>query len=547
MSRARSQTGVALLAACALAVAGCGSSSPSSSPAASDRPAAAAADARGLQAVTLPDLSKMTPSVQAQIRDSQAALERKTSDRAAPAGDLADAYGELGKLLMAADYPDAAEPCFLNAASLAADDYRWPYYLAHLYRDRGQLPQAEASFETALRLKPDDVSTLVWLGDVNLALGQPDAARPRFERALALQPTSLSARFGLGRTALAKQDYQQAVTDLEDVLARDPTAAGAHYPLALAYRGLGDVKKAEAHLRLRENREILPADPLMVDLDELLESPQSYESRGIRALDDRQWDDAAALFRKGLQLAPDSAALHHRLATALYMKDDKEAAKAEFDAAIRSDSTYFPAQYSLGVLLQEQGRDAEAIARFTAALASRPSYVEARLRLAVSLRHVGRPADALPQYAEVLRGDGNQAEALFGQAMTYVQLGRFAEARDRLRAAVKAHPDQAMFTHGLARVLAASPDDSVRDGPAALALMNQLLKTESRTADLGETLAMALAASGRYDEAVGVQQDLIQGARAAGLTAVLPRLSANLALYEQGRPCRTPWPAGEIP
>ena len=91
------------------------------------------------------------------------------------------------------------------------------------------------------------------------------------------QPNSLSARFGLGRTALAKQQYRRAVEHLEDVLARDPQAAGAHYPLALAYSGLGDARSAERHLKLRREHDILPADPLMVEIDELLESAQTFE------------------------------------------------------------------------------------------------------------------------------------------------------------------------------------------------------------------------------------------------------------------------------
>ena len=200
------------------------------------------------------------------------------------------------------------------------------------------------------------------------AWGSPDEAEPRFAKALSLQPKSLSARFGLGRTALARQDYRAAVTYLQDVLKQDPEAASAHYPLAMAYRGLGDVKNAETHLRLREDHKILPADPLMVELDELLESPQAYESRGIRALDQKDFAEAAALFRKGLEIAPGTAALQHRLGTALYMMGEVASAREHFEEAVRVSPDYHLAQYSLGVLLQADGRHAEAIERFTAAL-----------------------------------------------------------------------------------------------------------------------------------------------------------------------------------
>ena len=77
----------------------------------------------------LPDLSKATVSVQTQVRDRHSALLLTIANRHTPPGELADAYGEMGKLLMAAQYLDAAVPFFLNAQTVNAGDFRWPYYL----------------------------------------------------------------------------------------------------------------------------------------------------------------------------------------------------------------------------------------------------------------------------------------------------------------------------------------------------------------------------------------------------------------------------------
>ena len=535
---------------CALEGSGCtprtDAGSPAGSRSVSERSGPIAPDGRALLAVSLPDLSKMVPSVQRQIRAAYASLSANLESRQTPIPALADAYGGLGKLLTAADYPDAAEPCFLNARLLAPADHRWPYYLAHAYRKRGDLDKAKALFMQALDLRPDDVDALVWLGDVALSQGRADEAEPRFAKALSLEPGSLSARFGMGRAALARQDYRHAVEYLEDVLKRDSEAAGAHYPLGLAYQALGDRKKAEAHLRQRKNTEILPADPLIVELEELLDSPQTYESRGIRALNKRQWPEAAALFRRGLELAPDSAALRHRLGTVMFMMGDPAGAQAQFEQVVRAAPDYHLAQYSLGVMLQDKGRHADAIERFTAALRARPGYVEARVRLAVALRRINRAKESLQEYDQVLAENPDVTEARFGRAMALVQLGRVQEARDRLMVDVKAFPEQPVFAHGLARLLAAS-DDSVRDGDRAMALVGELLAKEQRTLDLGETMAMALAAAARYEEAARLQRDLIRGAEQAGLPHVVSRLVANLELYERRQPCRTPWPAGEIP
>ncbi len=509
------------------------------------REGAASVPSGTVQPVSLPDISKATESVQKQLRDGYAALQTATGNKP-PAGELAAAYGEMGKLFMAAQIQDAAETCFLNAQALNAGDFRWPYYLAQLSRTQGELPKAAALFERVLQLQPDDVAALVWLGDVNLSLGRPDAAEPLFAKALALQPASLSARFGLGRVALARQDYQRAVEQLEDVLARDPEAAGAHYPLSMAYRGLGRTELAELHLRQREEHEILPADPLMVELDELIESPQAYESRGIRALNREAWAEAEALFRKGLALDAANPALRHRLGTALYMQGNQRGAREEFEAVVKSTPDHRMAQYSLGVLLQADGRHAEAAERFTIALRSRPSYTEARLRLAVSLRKSGRVRESLSQYEQVLAASPDSTEARFGEAIAFVQLGRYRDARARLEAAVKAYPDQGVYAHGLARVLAAAPDDQVRDGQRALALVQDLIK-QGRTLDLGATMAMALAELRQFTHAISLQQDLIAAAEKGGLTDMARRLKVNLVHYERLEPCRTPWTPDELP
>ncbi|MCY4634562.1 MAG: tetratricopeptide repeat protein [Acidobacteria bacterium] len=494
----------------------------------------------------LPDLNRLGASVQAQIQERRAAVTG-AGDGAEAASDAPAARGALGMMLMAASLPEAAETCFREAATLAPDDPRWLYYLGHLHREAGDLSAAARLFEAVLRLRPDDVAALVWLGEVRLAQDRPVSARPLFEQALALRPASLSARYGLGRAALQAEDYQRAVDLLGEILARDPSAAAAHYPLGMAYRALGDEPRAAAHLRRRRGAALRPADPLMAEVDTLLESARAYEARGNEALDREEWSAAADLFRRGLVLDPEHPALRHRLGTALYVMGDAEGAMAEFERVMRESPDFPAVHYSVGVLLQGAGRHREAIERFETALRYQPTDGEVRLRLAVSLRRAGDPAAALDEYRTVLRMDPDVADARFGAAMALVQLRRYRGARDRLDAGIEAFPGAAIFPHALARLLAAAPDAEVRDGARAMRLVEQIASRGERTIDLGETMAMALAEVGRYDEAAAVQRDLVAAAEAEGMRAAIPRLTANLRLYEQGRPCRTPWPDDAIP
>ena len=508
----------------------------------------------------LSDLDRLGPSVRAQVRERQAAVTgagegagagsgtpAAAGDAPAAGGDApAAARGALGMILMAASFPEAAEVCFREAAATAPGDARWLHYLGHLRREAGDLPAAAAFFDAVLRLRPGDVAALVLLGDVRLEQGRPAAARPFFEQALALRPGSTAARYGLGRAALAAGDHRRAVDLLEDVLARDPGAGAAHYPLGMAYRALGDEARAEAHLRRRESAALRPADPLLAEVDALLESARAYEARGNEALEREEWRAAADLFRRGLALDPDNPALRHRLGTALYVQGDAAGALAEFERVTRESPGFPAAHYSIGVLLQGAGRHREAIRRFETALRYQPTDGGVRLRLALSLRRAGDPAAALEHYRAVLRMDPGVVDARFGAAMALVQLRRYREARDRLAAGMEAFPGASIFPHALARLLAAAPDERVRDGRRALRLVERLAQGE-RTIDLGETTAMALAEAGRHGEAAAVQRDLIAAAAAEGMPDVVSRLAANLRLYEQARPCRVPWPEDAIP
>ncbi len=504
----------------------------------------APAPAPAIQAAPLPDIAKLVPSVQKQITVQHEYLKARLTDPTTTPTDRSNAFGELAKLFMAAQLPEAAEAGFRTAQSLNPDDYRWPYYLAHIARTQGDLPKAAGLFEEVLRRRPDDMDALVWLGDVNLAVGRPESAAPSFARALTLDPNSVSARYGAGRAALATGDYRKAVALLEEVLRLNPKATAAHYPLSQAHAALGNQEQSAEHLRLRRDGRIAPRDTLMVELDSLLESPQTFESIGIRRLDDEDWTGAAEQFRKGLALAPDNAALHHRLATALNLMGDEKSSRAEFEIAITKDPEYFPAQFSLGVLLQADGRHAQAVDRFTAALRVRPTYTEARLRLASSLRRLGRLNEALDEYSQAMAGAPERSEARIGYVMVLTKLRRYRDARETLNEAAAA--GDLVFTHALARLLATAPDASVRDGRRSLALIQQMLE-KGRTLELGETYAMTLAELGQFREAQSLQRDLIAAADRAKLPALRRRLVERLALYDRADPCRTPWTDDEMP
>ena len=522
---------------CALAVAfACGRETPPAAPASASAQSARAS----LRETSAPVMAGVETSLQGRIRASYASL---TSAQRSQANDveLGRAYGQVGKLLLAAELYDQAEPYLLNAAALEPGEIAWPYFLAHGYRLKFQPDKAIARYEDVLRLKPDHVPALVWLGTMHVDNGRGDLAEPLLTRAVALEPRSAAALFELGKAALASGDAARAVTHLEAALAADPGADGVHYALAMAYRARGDEPRAVAHVRLWKDERLYPADPLMSEITDLLKTAVVFEIRGTQAMDDRKWTEAAALFREGLKVAPRDATLHQNLGTALYLAGDPRAAETEFEEAIRLLPGYAKALFSLGVLMEERGRDSDAIDRFSRAVASDPTMVNARASLADALRRSGKLDAAIAEYTEIVKIDPSASDARFGRAMALVRLRRFAEARAVLEEAVRVHPEQPGLAHALARVLASAPDDAVRDGTRALAIMQSLEKTATPSVALIETTAMALAENGRFGDAMARQRQAIAMATDARRADIATRLSANLRRYESSMPARTPW------
>lgn len=494
-----------------------------------------------LEAVPLPDISNASAPVQEQIRVRYASLQAAIANARSPAAELAAAYGEMGKLFIAAEYLDAAAGCLRNAATLEPRDMRWPYLLGHVYRYRDDPPAAARYFEQALALAPGHVPGLVWLAEMRLALDEPEQAEALLTRAASLAPASGAVLYGLGRAALARKDYRTAVTRFEEALEGSPPRSRIHYALALAYRELGDEVKAREQLRLRGEVEIAPVDPLLDELARLLQNAAAYEVRGAQAVGAGQWEEAVRNLRKASELAPGNASTRLNLGTALFMTDDVRGALEQFEAALRIDPRLVKAHVGAGIVLQARGRDGEAIAAFRRAVELEPAHLEARLSLADALRRTGRLRESIPEYAAVIAVDPAMSQAAFGHAMALVRLGRWGDARARLEQATATYPDQPGFAHALARVLAAAPEARVRDGRRALALVEGLMRSQ-QTPALAETMAMALAEVGRFAEAARWQREAIAAAGQGGPPGAAGRLAANLRLYEARQPCRTPWP-----
>ena len=199
--------------------------------------------------------------------------------------------------------------------------------------------------------------------------------------------------------------------------------------------------------------------------------------------------------------------------------------------------------YNLGVLLTELGSEQQAIGHYRAAVRFDPSLQRGHFHLANLLMRAKRYEEALPHYAAVVKDDPRNAFARLMHSIALISTERYREALDGLEEGHKAMPDNTDFAHTLARLLAASPDSTIRDGSRAVQLTQKLLENQSSVdVDHAATLAMALAEVGEFSKAVQLQRNLLAEVERAGRHDLARSLRENLRLYESRQACRIPWP-----
>lgn len=485
--------------------------------------------------VRFPDVSGLEPAVAEQMGMMRGLLA--AAEAQGEPGRLAVAYGDLGQIYLAYGFNDGAADCFANAAALDPKDFRWPYLLGAAQQAAGRLDEAAAAFGKALELSPDTPAGYVHLGEIRLLQGKLDEAEAALNQALKTPATVPAARSFLGQVALARRDYKTAAEQLEAALAAVPEANRLHHPLAMAYRGLGDMKKAEEHLALAGQVGLRPPDPLLDAVTGLRVGERVAVMRGRVAAQAGRYQEAAAEFRRALTARPESVEARVNLGSVLALSGDRTGALEQLREALRLDPANFTARFNLGSLLLEGGAPGEARSHLEAAVAARPEDAEARRLLAQSMRDTGHPLEALEPYRRAIELMPGDETARLGEAETLVRLGRYRDAQTRLEEGLTQIPTSGLLTHALARLLAGCPDLSLRDGARALTLA-QLVWQARPEAVYAETLALASAELGRCEDAARWQKTAIDAAQKQGQEGRVEDMNRKLAGYEKGAPCR---------
>jgi tetratricopeptide (TPR) repeat protein len=123
--------------------------------------------------------------------------------------------------------------------------------------------------------------------------------------------------------------------------------------------------------------------------------------RTASALDDgdeAKLEEAAAAYRKALELDPYLAAALINLANIHYSRSELAEAQALYERAIGLEPDFFEAHFNLGNIYHDLGRFSEAQSCYREALRLNPFYPDAHFYLAVTFEKTGQSQDARPHW-----------------------------------------------------------------------------------------------------------------------------------------------------
>jgi tetratricopeptide (TPR) repeat protein len=483
-------------------------------------------------AVPLPRLDGIEPLVSSQIREELQAFADRTAGRPSDA-ELGRAYGSLARLFHVYELFEAAEAAYANAVRLARGEVEWLHLLGYLYEQTGRLEEAAETFGAVRFAGPRGNASAIRLADVLLRLNRLRDAREQFQSLVATFPAI--AQNGLGEVALREGRFAEAIAHFRAALGRVPQATSLHYSLAMAYRGLGKLEEARAHLDQRGSGGIRIGDPIVERLQTLVRGERGLVLQGRRAYDEGRFEDAAAAFRDALDAAPDSVGARANLGLALSQLGDEAGAAEQFEAVLRLDAGNVIAHASLGTLLVRQRRDTEAVDHLRAAFEQTPRDPNLRRQLVGALLRLGQPARAIDALERARSFSPDDEDLVVGLAILLADQQRYADAVARLDAAYQRFPERTATATTLARLLASAPDLALRNGERALTLATAVYESDPAAAH-AETVAMSLAELGRCDEAAAWMRRAVTQAERAKDAPELARLKGEMLRY--GSACR---------
>ncbi len=240
-----------------------------------------------------------------------------------------------------------------------------------------------------------------------------------------------------------------------------------------------------------------------------------------------------------MTVTADNAPAHLNLGEAYQEQKRPDDALAEYRKVLQLDPTRHEAYNNIARLLNDQGRASEALNYCQAAVALDPKSAPSHTALGIVLAELGRSDQAMKEFSAAARLDAADPASHFQMARTLLKQVRDVEAVAQFREALRIDPNNFQILISAARVLAADENPEARNGAEAVALAGRAAQLAGTPQPVVlDTLAMACAEAGRFEDAAGFAQQAAQLAETAGAKDDAAEMRQRLELYRRHQPWR---------
>ncbi len=252
------------------------------------------------------------------------------------------------------------------------------------------------------------------------------------------------AAVGLGFLSLSALSVQRSevwrssFTLWEDTLRKAPDFAEGHLNLGTA--SAGEDRHEEAAAAYRRALEIRPT----------YEAANTSLANELDALGDR--DSAKRLYARSLELDPESPSAHYNLGLVLQEEGRLAEARTHYQKTLSAEPRNWLAWNNLGNTLRDLGDEDGALEAYEQALDANSGYGPAWINLGDTYRRVGNLDRAEHAYLRGIAADPESAQAHYGMAATHAARGQLLLARDRLREVLALEPDLEVARRALTQI-----------------------------------------------------------------------------------------------
>ena len=251
------------------------------------------------------------------------------------------------------------------------------------------------------------------------------------------------------------------------------------------------------------------------------------------------WRDSQTLFSHALAVTRDNALAHLNLGEAFQEQNRQAEALTEYHEVLRLAPGRPEAYNNIARILNDQGKPAAALEYCQAALQLDSRSAAPHESVGIVLAELGRLDEALFQFNAALQLNPNYAPAYFQKGRLLLRQGKDPEAVRNLNQALQIDSDNFQMLIFTARILAADENPQARSGAQALAFADRAAALAGSAQPVVlDTLAMAMAEVGRFDEAVVIELQALELARATGQNEDVATMQRRLALYQKHQPWR---------